>query len=92
MRKKRKVKGESRCGKHKRGMVRMGVYVEPRMKTLAVLSSKIKDMTVTDLICLGIENVAKGLGILDADGKISPKFEVAFRLEEIEVKKSEVNG
>jgi hypothetical protein len=92
MAKARKVKSESRCGKHKRGKVRMGIYVEPRLKTLAILSAKAKGVTAKDIICLGIENVARGLGILDADGKISAEFEESFRLEEIEVKKSEVNG
>ena len=54
----------SRAGKHKPGSVRMGVYVEPFRKVVAVYLADIADMTLTDIIWEGIETVAKAKGVL----------------------------
>ena len=83
---------ETRKGKHKRGKVRMGAYVEPRKKAIAVYVADIMGMTLTDVIWRGIETLAIGAGIIDSNGKISPEHKEAVEVVEEIVKKSEVNG
>ena len=83
---------ETRKGKHKRGKVRMGAYVEPRKKAIAVYVADIMGMTLTDVIWRGIETLAIGAGIIDGNGKISPEHKEAVEVVEEIVKKSEVNG
>lgn len=82
----------SRKGKHKRGNVRMGIYVEPFRKAVAVFVAKHLGMTMTDVIWIGIENIAKAHGILTADGKPSAKYKAQLKIETEIVKQSEVNG
>lgn len=83
---------KTRKGKHKDGKVRMGVYVEPYRKAVAMLTAKECDMTMTDVIWAGIESVAKGRGILDGDGNVSDKFLTQYKATLAIVEQSEVNG
>ena len=82
----------NRKGKHKDGKVRMGIYVEPFRKAVALLAASECGMTMTDVIWAGIESVAKGRGILDGEGAVTKKFadQLAATLEI--VRQSEVNG
>lgn len=82
----------SRAGKHKQGNVRMGIYVEPFRKAVAVFVAKHLGMTMTDVIWIGIEGIAKAHGILDANGNVTPKYKDALKLETEIVKQSEVKG
>ena len=82
----------TRNGKHKSGKVRMGVYVEPFRKAVALLAAKECDMTMTDVIWSGIESIAKGRGILDVDGKVAKKFADQFAATLAIVEQAEVNG
>ena len=82
----------SRQGKHKPGKVRMGIYVEPFRKAAAVFLAKHLHMTMTDVVWLGIDSVAKAHGILTLDGKPSPKYKAQLEIETEIVKQSEVNG
>ena len=82
----------TRKGKHRRGNVRMGVYVTPIRKAIAIYLANILDMTMTDVIWLGIENLAKAHGILTVDGKISAKYKAQISAAVEIVKQSEVNG
>lgn len=81
-----------RDGKHKRGKVRMGIYVEPFRKAVALLTARECGMTMTDVIWSGIEAVAKGRGILDADGKVTAQYQAQLEAATEIVKQSEVNG
>jgi hypothetical protein len=81
-----------RDGKHKRGKVRMGIYVEPFRKAVALLTARECGMTMTDVIWSGIEAVAKGRGILDADGKVTTQYQAQLEAATEIVKQSEVNG
>ena len=82
----------SRVGKHKKGNVRMGFYVTPFRKAVAVLLADIADMTMTDVVWQGIETLAKTRGILDAEGKISRTYANQFKVVLETVKQSEVNS
>ena len=82
----------NRKGKHKPGKVRMGVYVDPHKKAIAVYLADLKDLTLTDVIWSGIESMAIGAGIITKDGKISPEHKEALAVIENIIKQSEVNG
>ena len=82
----------TRNGKHTPGNVRIGAYVTPRKKAIAVYVADLKNMSLTDVIWHGVESLAIGLGVIDKDGKISPEHKEALAVVEELVKKSEVNG
>lgn len=82
----------TRKGKHKPGKVRMGIYVEPSRKAIAILAAKECDMTMTDVIWAGIESIAKGRGILDGNGAVTAKFANQYLATLSIVEQAEVNG
>ena len=82
----------SRSGKHKPGSVRMGVYVEPFRKAVAVYLADIADMTLTDIIWEGIETVAKAKGVLLPNGDVAPEHKANIELAVAVVKTSKVKG
>lgn len=83
---------KTRSGKHKNGKVRMGVYVEPYRKAVALLAASECGMTMTDVIWAGIESIAKGRGILDGDGNVTDRFMSQYQATLAIVEQSEVNG
>jgi hypothetical protein len=83
---------KTRKGKHKAGNVRMGIYVEPHRKAVALLAAKECDMTMTDVIWAGIESIAKGRGILDGSGKVTKAFVNQYKATLSIVEQAEVNG
>lgn len=82
----------NRKGKHKPGNVRMGVYVEPFRKAVAVYLAKTLNKTMTDIIWEGIERLAIAHGILTKDGKVSDRFRDEIAAATEIVKASEVKG
>ena len=82
----------TRNGKHRDGNVRMGIYVAPFRKAVALLAAKECEMTMTDVIWSGIETIAKSRGILDADGKVSKEFQAQYNATLAIVRQAEVNG
>jgi len=82
----------TRKGKHRAGNVRMGVYVEPFRKAVAVYLADIADMTLTDIVWQGIETVAKEKGVLLPDGKVAPKHRANIEVAMSIVKSSKVRG
>lgn len=82
----------NRNGKHKQGKVRMGIYVDPFRKAVALLAAKECKMTMTDVIWRGIETIAIGRGILDKDGKVTAKFKSQLDATTAIVEQAEVNG
>ena len=73
-------KKTNRKGKHKPGKVRIGIYVEPRKKAIAVYIADKKNMSLTDVIWRGIESLALGMGVIDENGKITPEHKEVWRL------------
>jgi hypothetical protein len=82
----------TRKGKHKAGNVRMGVYVEPFRKAVAVYLARTLNMTMTDIIWEGIERLAIANGILNKDGKVAKRFRAEIAAATEIVKASEVKG
>ena len=82
----------TRTGKHRKGNVRMGIYVEPFRKAIAILTAEKLGMTMTDLIWHGIEATARGAGIIGADGKVTKEYAAQLKMATEIVKQSEVNG
>ena len=82
----------NRKGKHKDGNVRMGVYVQPFRKAVAVYLAKTLGKTMTDIIWEGIERLAITNGILTPDGKVTAKFRAEIAAAEEIVRQSEVKG
>jgi hypothetical protein len=83
---------KTRQGKHKAGKVRMGCYVEPFRKAVATYMAKHLHMTMTDIIWIGIENVARSHGVLKSDGSVADEFKPEIEAETEIVCQSEVNG
>ena len=82
----------SRTGKHKQGNVRIGVYVEPLRKAIAVYLADLADMSMTDIVWKGIETIAIQQGVIEPSGKISPKHKANIDLALAVVKTSKVKG
>lgn len=82
----------TRNGKHKNGNVRMGIYVTPFRKAIALLAAKECDTTMTEVIWNGIESVAKSKEILDINGKVTDKYKAQYEAILAIVKQASVNG
>lgn len=82
----------TRKGKHRPGNVRMGVYVKPIRKAIAIYLAKRLNMSLTDVIWRGIETLAIGNGILDNEGKVTEAFKAEIEAATEIVKQSEVKG
>ena len=82
----------TRKGKHRSGNVRMGVYVAPIRKAIAIYLANTLDMSMTDVIWLGIESLAKAHGILTIEGDVATKYKAAIDATLEIVKQSEVKG
>lgn len=85
-------KGGSRVGKHKSGKVRLGCYVDPHRKAVALLAAMVAKITMTDVIWDGVQMVARSKNIIDANGKVTPEFASQYEMVLEIVKQSEVNG
>ena len=82
----------TRKGKHKPGNVRIGLYLEPQKKAIAIYLAKRLGMSLTDVVWHGIETLAIGNGILTKDGKVSAAFRAEIAAATEIVKQSEVKG
>ena len=83
---------ESRNGKHRKGNVRMGVYVEPFRKAVAVYLADLADMSMTDIIWQGIERLAISKGVLLPTGEVAPEHKANIDLAIEVVKTSKAKG
>ncbi len=82
----------SRQGKHKIGSVRMGIYVTPIRKAIAMHLAELEDMSMTDIIWVGIETLAKARGVLLPSGEIAPEHKDSIETALSIVKTSKVKG
>lgn len=82
----------TRKGKHKPGNVRIGVYVEPFRKAVAIYLAKRLNMTLTDVLWHGIEALAIGSGIIDKNGEVTKEHKAEIDAVIEIVKQSEVKG
>lgn len=82
----------TRTGKHKAGNVRMGLYVEPFRKAVAVYLADIMNMSMTDIIWNGIQTVAIQKGVLLPNGEVAPDHRANIEVALAVVKTSKVKG
>lgn len=80
-------KNGSRHGKHKDSKVLLGGMVEPFMKAVALVTAAVwakdgRKLSQTDMLWIGVSRLAQQVGILDADGKVTPEFADAVTLAE----------
>lgn len=80
----------SRHGKHKDGNVLLGAMVEPRKKAIALVTASViagsgKPLNLSEIIWIGIENLAKGYGVLDENGEVSSGYADAVTIAEAAV-------
>lgn len=83
---------ESRNGKHAPGNVRIGVYVTPFRKAVAVYLAELSGMSMTDIVWEGIERLAISMGVLLPSGDVAPEHEDALKVSLEVVKASKVKG
>ena len=77
-------KKKSRQGKHPDHYVMLGGMVPPEKKAIAIITAAVVagdgKMTVLDLMWRGVENIARMVGVLDANGEVAEKYRDAVKL------------
>lgn len=82
----------SRRGKHKRGKVRINLYVERDVKAILVYVATMLDMTLTDLVLEGGFDIARKHGFVDENNKIKKEHEsgLSFVIDYLESQKGDI--
>ena len=66
---------KSRNGKHSPNKTTIKAYVTKWRKAVIAVTASVTDMTMTDIIWLGVEALATARGILDDEGKVTKAYE-----------------
>lgn len=84
-----KASGGSRSGKHRPENVLMGAFVTPRKKAITMVTCAVVAgdgaVTISDLIWRGVENIARTVGVLDANGQVAEKYRDTVKLAELTI-------
>ena len=87
--KKNKASNGSRAGKHRPENVLMGAFVTPRKKAITMITCAVVagdgQMTISDLLWRGVENIARTVGVLDASGNVTAKYKDAVTIAEFQI-------
>jgi len=79
----------SRAGKHRPENVLMGAFVTPRKKAITMVTCAVVagdgKMTISDLMWRGVENIARTVGVLDANGQVAEKYRDTVKLAELTI-------
>lgn len=82
-------KKKSRQGRHPDHYVMLGGMVPPEKKAIAMITAAVVagngKITVLDLMWRGVENIARTVGVLDANGKVAEKYRDAVKLAELTI-------
>lgn len=80
----------SRSGKHRPENVLMGAFVTPRKKAITMVTCAVVAgdgrMTISDLMWRGVENIARTVGVLNANGEVAEKYRDTVQLAELTIK------
>lgn len=83
------TKTKSRQGRHPDHYVMLGGMVPPEKKAVAIITAAVVagngKLTVLDLMWRGVENIARTVGVLDANGKVAEKYRDAVKLTELAI-------
>ena len=81
------TKKRSRQGRHPDHYVMLGGLVPPEKKAIAIITAAVVagdgKLTVLDLMWRGVENIARTVGVLDANGEVAEKYRDQVRLTEL---------
>ena len=77
-------KKKSRQGRHPDHYVMLGGMVPPEKKAIAMITAAVVagegKLSVLDLMWRGVENIARTVGVLDANGRVTAKYRDAVTL------------
>ena len=77
-------KKKSRQGRHPDHYVMLGGMVPPEKKAIAMITAAVVagegKLSVLDLMWRGVENIARTVGVLDANGRVTEKYRDAVTL------------
>ena len=80
---------KSRQGRHPDHYVMLGGMVPPEKKAIAMVTAAVVagegKLTVLDLMWRGVENIARTVGVLDANGQVSKKYRDVVKLAELTI-------
>lgn len=86
---KRSAPNGSRAGKHRPENVLMGSFVTPRKKAITMVTCAVVanggEMTISDLLWRGVENIARMVGVIDANGNVAEKYRDAVTIAEFQI-------
>lgn len=66
---------KNRNGKHSPNKTTIKAYVTKWRKAVIAVTAGVTNMTMTDIIWLGVENIARTKGILDDEGKVTKEYQ-----------------
>lgn len=69
----------SRQGKHKKGKVSVGIYIDENKRALLTYLVDLSGMTATDIIMEGVMSKAQALGVMRG-GKIKQEHKAAIEV------------
>ena len=82
-----KAASGSRAGKHRPENVLMGAFVTPRKKAITMITCAVVagdgKVSISDLMWRGVENIARAVGVLDANGEVAEKYRDQVLLTEL---------
>jgi hypothetical protein len=80
---------KSRQGRHPDHYVMLGGLVPPEKKAIAIITAAVVAgdgrLSVLDLMWRGVENIARTVGVLDANGEVAEKYRDAVKLTELTI-------
>lgn len=84
-------------GKHKAGNVLLGGMASPHRKAVTIVTAAVyagngEPISQTDMLWIGVETIAKQLGILDKDGNVTPAYKDAVTVAEALVRENHKNN
>lgn len=86
-------KKKTRKGKHPDHYVMLGGMVPPQKKAIAMITAAVVagegKLTVLDLMWRGVENIARTVGVLDANGQVTAKYRDAVTLAEYTISENQ---
>jgi len=79
----------SRAGKHRPENVLMGSFVTPRKKAITMVTCAVVanggEMSISDLLWRGVENIARMVGVIDKNGEVAEKYRDAVSIAEFQI-------
>ena len=84
---------KSRQGRHPDHYVMLGGMVPPEKKAIEMVTAAVVagegKLTVLDLMWRGVENIARTVGVLDANGQVSKKYRDVVKLAELTISENQ---